>query len=109
MGIKLNLEDRYFISMYARRLICTMKLRSVIDKFFAQIEITPEEFKKYGVVIDSKTLEFSCTDCEYTVEYNDFPSPVIESMKKYISMFDYDKVKNNEMLQKTFKYFRKLI
>lgn len=109
MSIKLTLEDRHFISMYARRLICTMKLRSVIDKFFAQIEITPEEFKTHGIAIDHKTLEFSCKDGEYTVEYNDLSPVVIESMKEYISMFDHDRAKDNEMLQKTFKYFRKLI
>lgn len=109
MGIKLNLEDRHFISMYARRLICTMKLRSVIDKFFAQIEITPEEFKNYGVSIDPKTLDFSCKNTDYTVEYTDLSPIVIDSMKTYMSMFDHDKVKDNEMLQKTFKYFRKLM
>ena len=107
--VKLTLEERHYISMYARRLICTMKLRSVIDKFFAQIEITPEEFKKYGVKVDPKTLEFSCDDNEYTVEYKEFPTFVLESMKEYIAMFDHDKAKNNEMLQKTFKYFRKIL
>ena len=109
MSKKLTLEDRYYISMYSRRLPCTLPLRFAIDKFFNQIDINPEEFKKYEVKIDPKTLEFSCDDENYTVEYEEFPPAVIEAMKKYIKMLDHEKNKENKMLQKTFTYFQKII
>jgi len=109
MSKKLTLKDRHFISMYSRRLVCTMKLRNVIDKFFAQIEPTPEEFKKFNIVIDPKTFEFSCNDDEYTVEYEEFSPVVLDAMKSYIEMFDAEKAKKNDMLQRTFSYFRKLL
>lgn len=109
MSKKLTLKERHYISMYSRRLLCTMKLRSVIDKFFAQIEITPEEFNKHKVKIDPKTLEFSCDDDSYTVEYESFSPIVLDSMKDYIAMFDQEKAKDNEMLQNSFEYFRKIL
>ena len=105
----LTLEDRYYISMYSRRLICTIQLRGVIDAFFAQIEITPEEFKSHKVVIDPATLDFSCADSDYSVEYKEFSPVVIKAMEDYIAMFDQEKVKKSEMLQSTFSYFRKII
>lgn len=109
MSKKLTLKDRHFISMYSRRLISTMKLRNVIDKFFEQIEPTAEEFKRFNITIDPKTFEFSCNDDEYTVEYEEFSPVVLEAMQKYIDMFDQEKAKKNDMLQRTFTYFRKIL
>lgn len=109
MTKKLTLEDRYYISLYSRRLTCTIALRYKIDEFFNQIEITPEEMKTYGVRIDDKTMEFKCNDNTYTVEYEKFSDEVIASMKEFISMFDHEKHKTNEMLQRAFKYFRKIM
>jgi len=109
MSKKLTLNDRHSIGMYTRRIPCTLAIRGVIDKFFAQIEITPEEFKKYNVKIDPETLEFQCENDEYTVEYKEFPKEILEGMKAYIHMFDHEKAKDNKMLQRSFKYFRKIL
>jgi hypothetical protein len=95
--------------MYSRRLPSTLKLRFSIDAFLQQIEISPEEVRKYEVTIDSKTLEFSCNDDDFTVEYEEFHPDVLEEMKNYIQMLDHEKNNENEMLQKTFTYFRKII
>jgi hypothetical protein len=109
MTKKLTLEDRYFLNMYSRRLPCTIALRFSFDKFLDQIEITSDEVKKYDVKINSESLKFECNDKEFIVEYEEFPPAVIEAMKKYISMFDHDKNKNNEMLKRTFEYYRKIM
>jgi len=106
---KLTLKDRYFLSMYARRLPCTIALRFSIDNFFNQIEITSEEVKKFEVKINPKTLEFECNDNEHTTEFKEFPEEVLKSMKSYIKMFDHEKNKTNEMVQRTFEYFRKIL
>jgi len=109
MSKKLTLEDRYYISMYSRRLPCSIPLRFSIDKFLNQIEITPEEFKIYNVDIDPSTMSFKCNDSDYEVEYEEFPPEVIVSMKNFIADYDHDKNKDNNMIQKTFDYFRKVI
>ena len=109
MSTKLNLEDRYYISMYSRRLPSTLKLRFAIDAFLKQIEITPEEIKTYGVTINPKTLQFSCNNDSYEVEYEEFHSDVLSSMKDYIELLDHEKNNENEMLQRTFTFFRKIL
>ena len=109
MTKKLTLDERHHISMYARRLPCTVALRFKIDQFFNTLEITSEELKKYDVTIDPKTMEFSCNDSEYTVEYEDFDPVIIDSLESFIVMFNHEKHKNNEMLQRAFKYFKKII
>ena len=109
MTIKLNLEDRHYINMYSRRLRSTIQLRYSIDSFFDKLNITPEEMKKYGVSIDPNNYEFKCNDDTYEVEYESFPSAVIESMKEFIKTYDHGSNKNNEMIQKMVKYFNKII
>jgi hypothetical protein len=109
MSIKLNLEDRYYISMYARKLECTLKLRFAIDNFLDQIAITPEEVKEYGVDVDRETMQFVTNNNDYSVEYEEFPEPVIEAMSGYIGMYDHDKNSDNVLLQRTFEFFRKVI
>ena len=108
MSKKLTLEDRYYISMYSRRLPCTIALRYQIDKFFDQIEITSDEIKQYEVKID-ENLMFTCNDENYTVEYEEFPEEVIKSMKAFIVLFDHEKNKNNEMVQRSFTYFKQVM
>jgi len=109
MATKLTLEDRYYLSMYSRRLPCTLQLRFAIDAFLDQIEITPEELKNHGVKINGETMEFECKNPEVETEYEDFPEPVKSSMRSYIKMLDHDKNNKNVMLAKTFEYFRKIL
>lgn len=109
MSKKLTLDERYHISMYARRLPCTLPLRFAIDKFFNQIEIIPEEMEKYGIEVNTETREFICNDDEYTVEYKEFPPEVVKAMDEYIKMYSHEDNDNNEMLQKTFNYFNLII
>jgi len=108
MATKLTLEDRYYISMYSRRLPCTIALRYKIDQFFDQIEITSEEIKKFDIKID-ENLKFTCNDEKYTVEYEEFPEEVLKAMKAFIVLFDHEKNKNNEMIQRSFSYFKQII
>jgi hypothetical protein len=107
MTKKLTLEDRYHISMYSRKLPCTLELRFAIDAFLDQIEITPEEMKTRTVKVTQ--TKFECNDPESTTEYKDFPKPVTEAMESYIEMLDHDKNKDNVFIHKTFDYFRKVI
>lgn len=107
MAKKLTLEDRYYISMYSRKLPCTLQLRFAIDAFLDQIEISPEEVKAREVKIS--TMKFKCNDPKSTTEYEEFPEPVIEAMKSYIEVLDYDKNKDNVFVHRTFDYFRKII
>lgn len=109
MSVKLNLEDRYYISMYSRKLPCTIMLRFAIDKFLDQIEINSEEMSKYDVKIDPSTLTFQCNDPDYVVEYESFPENLITSVKLYIKNYDHESNKNSVMLQKSFKYLKKLL
>ena len=109
MTKKLTLEDRHFINMYCRQLTCTLLLRFAIDKFINQIELTPEEIRKFDVKIDITDMRFECNDPEYTVDYEEFPPEVIKAIENYIKYLDNDKNSKNEMLQKSFKYFRKII
>lgn len=109
MSKKLNLEDRYYISMYSRRLPCTLELRFAIDNFLDQIAITGEEASEYKVDVDKETNEFKCTDLDYVVEYPEFPQPVINAMNTYIGMYDHEKNADNVLLQRTIEYFKKIL
>ena len=109
MSTKLTLEDRYYISMYARKLDCTLKLRFAIDNFLDQLAITSDEVTKYEVDVDRETMQFLCNDVDYSVEYPEFPEAVIESMNTYIGMYDHDKNKENVLLQRTIAYFKKIV
>ena len=107
MSKKLTLEDRYHISMYCRRLPCTLQLRFAIDAFLDQIEITAEEVKTNKIEITA--TEFKCANPDDTKEFDDFPAPVTDAMKGYIETLDHEKNKDSVMLHKTFDYFRKAI
>jgi hypothetical protein len=107
--VKLTLTDRYDLGRYSGSLPCTIDLRRAIDPFQAMLAITPEEWKEFNVSIDPTTFELTCLDDTYTVEYKEFPAPVIAAMKSYIEQFDHDATKNNVMLQSTFEAFRKII
>lgn len=109
MSIKLNLEDRYYISMYSRRLPCTLQLRFAIDDFLEQITITADEVSQYGVDVDKTNMEFICTDAEYVIEYEEFPVPVVDAINTYIGMYDHEKNNENVLLQRTFKFLKKVI
>lgn len=109
MSKSLNLEERYYISMYARKLECTLKLRFAIDNFLDQIAITSEEVDKYGVDVNRDNMQFVCNDENYTVEYSEFPESVTEAMKNYIAMYDHEKNKENLLLKRTMEYFKKII
>jgi hypothetical protein len=109
MSIKLNLEDRYYISMYARKLACTVRLRFAIDVFFDQINISGDEVEKYGINIDPIEGTFSCNDLNYVIEYEKFPDAVIDAMKHYISVYDVEQTKDNELIRRIIKYFNKLL
>lgn len=109
MSVKLNLDERYYISMYSRRLPCTLRLRFAIDAFLQQIEITETEMKEHGVSIDPKTMQFTCRDMDYMVEYADFHKDIIDSIKNYIKLLDHEKNADNELLQKTLTYFKKIV
>lgn len=109
MSVKLNLEDRYYISMYSRRLPCTLKLRFAIDAFLQQIEITESEMRENGVSIDSKTMQLTCSNPDYVVEYTEFHKDIVDSIKNYIKLLDHEKNADNELLQKTLKYFKKIV
>lgn len=109
MSTKLNLEDRYYISMYSRRLPCTLQLRFAIDDFLEQITITPEEVTQYAIDITKDTMEFTCNDYDYSVEYTEFPEPVTDAINTYIGMYDHDKNKENVLLQRTFKFLKKVL
>jgi hypothetical protein len=109
MSKKLTLQDRYYISMYSRRLQSTLKLRFAIDAFLQQLEITREETEKYEVGVDPVSYEFKCNNDTYTVEYTDFPSEVIEAINSYISLYDHEQNKDNALLHKTLEYLKKVI
>lgn len=109
MSKSLTLEDRYYISMYARKLECTLKLRFAIDNFLDQIAITNDEVEKYAVDVDRQTMQFVCNDDNYKVEYSEFPESVIEAMQNYIAMYDHEKNKENLLLKRTMEYFKKII
>lgn len=109
MSKKLTLEDRYYISMYSRKLPCTVHLRFNIDTFLDQIEITPEEAEKYNVTVDVDASVFECSDDNYTVEYERFPPAVVDAMKRYINLLDQEDNKENILLQRIFTYFKKVI
>jgi hypothetical protein len=109
MSKKLTLEDRYYVSMYARKLECTLKLRFAIDNFLDQIAITQDEIAKYKVDVDRTTMQFNCNDSDYSVEYDEFPEAVIEAMSSYIGMYDHDKNKENLLLQRTFEFYKKIV
>lgn len=109
MSKKLTLEDRYYISMYSRKLECTLKLRFAIDNFLDQIAITSDEMDKYDITINKETMQFESNDESYSVEYEEFPQEVLESMGNYISMYDHEKNKENLLLKRTMEYFRKVL
>jgi hypothetical protein len=109
MSKKLTLQDRYYISMYSRRLQSTLKLRFAIDAFLQQIEFTHEETEKYEIGVDSNSYEFKCNNDSYTVKYDDFPSEVIEAIKNYISLYEHEQNKDNALLHKTLEYLKKVI
>jgi len=109
MTKKLTLEDRYYISMYARKLECTLKLRFAIDNFLDQIAISADEVKEFEVDVDRNTMQFTCNDSDYSVEYSEFPEPVIEAMSGYMGMYDHDKNKDNVLLQRTFEFYKKIV
>lgn len=109
MSNKLTLEDRYFINMYSRKLPCTVSLRFTIDQFHQQIEITPEEAEKYAVTIDSTNGSFITNDPEYVVEYEKFPTQVVDAMKRYVDLLDQEKNEDNVLLQNILTYFSKII
>ncbi len=109
MSKKLTLKDRFYLSMYTRRLPCTLQLRCAVDGFFKQIEITPEEFKNHKIKIVPGTMDFECSDEEYTVEYDEFPQPVLDAMQGYINATDIEKNKDNELVKKTNDCFRKIL
>lgn len=109
MSKSLTLEERYFISMYSRKLPCTVALRFSIDAFLQQIEITPEEVEKYDITIDVGAGTFECNDPDYTVEYEKFPTQVINAMERYVKLLDEEKNEDNILLQKILAYFRKLL
>jgi len=105
----LTLEDRYRLSMYSRKLPCTLRLRLVINDFLSQIEITSDEMKKFEVSIDPTTMAFNCNDSEYTVDYTGFPQDIIIAMTRYVSLLDTEKNADNVLLQKTLLTFKKII
>lgn len=105
----LTLEDRYRLSMYSRKLPCTLRLRLVINDFLSQIEITSDEMKKFEVSIDPVTMAFNCNDSEYTVDYTEFPQDIIIAMTRYVSLLDTEKNSDNVLLQKTLVTFKKII
>lgn len=109
MSIKLTLEERYYISMYSRKLECTLKLRFAIDNFLDQIAITSEEVDKYAVSTNKETMQFECNDESYVVEYSEFPQEVLDSMANYIAMYDHEKNQDNLLLKRTMEYFKKVI
>jgi len=109
MSNKLTLEDRYYISMYSRKLPCTVSLRFTIDQFHQQIEITPEEGEKYEVGIDPENGLFICNDPDYVVEYEKFPTQVIDAMKRYVDLLDQEKNEDNVLLQNILTFFSKII
>lgn len=105
--MKLTLEERFNLSRYSRKLPCTLALRMAINDFLAQIEITSDELKQYNVIIDQNS--FDCNDPNYTVSYESFPVPVIESMRHYVKVVDNEKNTDNVMLQKIIESFKKLV
>lgn len=109
MSKKLSLQDRYYISMYSRRLQSTLKLRFAIDAFLQQIEFTREETEKYEIGVDPTTFEFRCNDSNYVVDYNEFPIDVVNAIKHYISLYDHEENKDNVLLHKTLEYLKKVI
>lgn len=109
MSKKLTLEERYYISMYSRKLPCTVSLRFTIDQFHQQIEITPDEVEKFEVSIDPANGKFICNDTAYTVEYEKFPTQVVGAMKRYVNLLNDSKNEDNVLLQNILKYFSKII
>lgn len=109
MSTKLTLEDRYYISMYSRKLPCTVSLRFTIDQFHQQIEITPDEVEKYNITIDPTNGTFITSDFDYVVEYEKFPTQVVNAMQRYVNLLDQNKNEDNVLLQHIFKYFSKII
>ena len=109
MSKKLNLEDRYYISMYSRRLPCTLQLRFAIDDFLEQITITADEVAQYEIDIDKNTMEFKCNNSEYSVEFTEFPEPVLDAINTYIGMYGHEKNKENVLLQRTFTFLKKVL
>jgi hypothetical protein len=109
MSTKLTLEDRYYISMYSRKLPCTVSLRFTIDQFHQQIEITPEEAEKYEITINPKDGSFITNDPDYVVEYEKFPTQVVNAMKRYVDLLDQEKNTENVLLQNILTYFSKII
>lgn len=105
--MKLTLEDRFNLSRYSRKLPCTLGLRLAIDDFLSQIEITATEFDTYEIKITANS--FKCNDSTYTVSYESFPQPVIDSMRKYVSIVDNEKNTDNVLLQNIIESFKKII
>jgi hypothetical protein len=105
--MKLTLEERFNLSRYSRKLPCTLGLRLAISDFLSQIEITADELKTYDVQISPNL--FTCNDSDYDVTYESFPSPVIESMKRYVTIVDNEKNADNVLLQKMIDTFKKVI
>ena len=109
MSHKLTLNDRYHISMYSRRLQCTLKLRFAIDAFLQQLDFTKDEIEKYEISVDSTTYEFKYNDASYAVEYESFPVEIVEAINNYISLYDHEQNKENALLTNTLEYFRKVL
>lgn len=105
--MKLTLEERFNLSRYSRKLPCTLALRMAINDFLAQIEITGDELKQYNVTIGQNT--FDCNDPDYSVSYESFPAPVVESMRRYVKVVDNEKNSDNVMLQKIIETFKKVV
>ncbi len=103
----LTLEDRYYLSMYSRRLQCTLELRFAIDAFLQQIQITEAEIGTYGIKIDVDNKTFSCNDPSYTVEYANIPASITTAMGEYVNAVENSK-QTNELILRTAEYFRKL-
>jgi len=105
--MNLTLEERFNLSRYSRKLPCTLGLRLAISDFLVQIEITADELKTYDVQITPNL--FTSNDPTYTVTYESFPLPVIESMKRYVSIVDNEKNADNVLLRKIIETFKKII
>lgn len=107
MSTKLTLKDRFELSMYARRLPCTLSLRLAISDFLEQIDITQNEYTTYNIsLIDNK---FTCSDSSYVVEYTNFSEIVVNAMKDYIKMYNHESNKENVLLQNMISAFNKII
>lgn len=109
MSIQLSLEDRYYLSMYTRRLPCTLKLRFAVDAFLESIDIKSDEATKYEVSINQETYQFKCNDSNYKVVYDDFPIEVTDAMRSYIRLYDHEQNINNVLLHNTIDSFKKVI